>query len=225
MPLKALGPAAVLLALTATPALAADVEVRAIALNRYDTTDVLLATGDRLVLANTAVFSQHNLTAVIEDAAGTPLFASPTLEPGEVAAVVGSDELSPGKYEFFCTIYPTTMRGRAMVTGTPDTRAPALSATVEPRTTARVLRSGRMPVAVEIDESGSAALTARAKGRIVARGAASLRAGTTRTGLELTEIGRRLLRRDGPLAVTVTVRAIDRAGNAAEAMATRTFRR
>lgn len=221
---RPLGLAAVLIALSASPALAADTQVRAVPLNRYETPEVTMNAGDRLVFANADVLSPHNLTAVSEDPAGTPLFATPTLSNGQTAVAAGSDELPAGSYGFFCTIHPTMMRGRVEVTGVPDTRPPTATAALDGRRLTRVEKTGRLPVTIQTDESGGVTARARSKGHTVAKGASGLKPGTTRLSLKLTQAGRRLLRRTGRLSVTITFRVTDLAGNAATVTATRVLR-
>lgn len=216
---------AALVLLAAAPALAADAEIGAVPLNRYTVSDITINAGERVLFTNRDPLAEHNLTSVTEDEGGTPLFATPTLATGRSAPAAGTEELPAGNFAFFCTIHPTDMRGTLHVDGLPDTRAPAVSAELTSTKLGPALRRGRLTATVMTDEPGGATLRARSKGVTVAKGAASLRSGSTAARLKLTNAGRRLLRRHARLVVTLTVRATDLAKNPATATARRTLRR
>jgi hypothetical protein len=124
------------------------------------------------------------------------------------------------------------MTGTLNVTsaGTPasrpaDTSAPRASVRVRSARVRVVRRARRLAVRVSVNEAAGVALRVRARGRLIARGSVTLNGpGSRSRGLTLTAAGRRLLRSARRLRVTVTARAVDRAGNAATARARRTLR-
>lgn len=212
-------------AVLASPALAADVPIGAVPLNRFTTSEVTMAVGDRLVFTNQDALADHNVTSVADDQAGTPLFATPTLSNGQSAPARGADQLPPGTYGFFCTLHPTDMRGTLTVTGAPDTKAPEVTAALSPAKISSVLKRGSFGASVVSSETGGATLRIRGKGVTVAKGAMSLKAGTTTARVKLTKAGRRLLKRNARLSLSLTVTATDVAKNATTATVKRTYRK
>jgi plastocyanin len=221
-------------AVAAPPALA-DEQITARPSNTYANPRVTIDQGELLTFRNDD-FAQHNVTSNGRDDAGRRLFASATIGNGRTAEVEGARSLVTGSYGFFCTIHPF-MTGTLTVTGAgtpvprpePDTTAPELRVAVARTSLARVRRTRRLPVRAFAGETATVALTAtvRAGGRTVtlARGSVRVSAGETEAAsLRLTRAGRRAAARARRLAVTLTGRATDEAGNDASARARRTLR-
>lgn len=67
-----------------------------------------------------ADLNPHNVTSKLrvrispKTRATRPLFASKTVGPGKVTAIVGVEKLKPGTYEFFCSMH-TGMIGKLVV--------------------------------------------------------------------------------------------------------------
>jgi plastocyanin len=233
----------VLLALAALvlPALAwADKRIDAAPGNRYSTTDVTIDQGERVTFHNGDTVA-HDVTATQNGPDGKPLFRSPTTDAGKDSVVDGTQYLSTGHYDFICSIHPN-MKGSIHVTtnGTPAQRPGGASGsapqgakdTVKPTVVVRVasrhvhdVRSGHaLVVRVQLSEPGHVELRAIARprpgGRLVtvARGMTRLKAaGIKRVHLRLTRAGRAAVRRHRGLAIIVTGRAMDMAGNQATA--------
>ena len=193
----------------------------------YLTPQVTMDQGEPLTLYNFDT-AGHDVTSVAQHPGGTPLFSTPIIGFGEAAFVVGSQYLTTGSYEFFCSIHQY-MVGTLTVTsaGTPvpspgsgpkpaDTAAPVLALRFEGR------RKRKLLAEVSVDEPATVALNAvaRVSGRrvTVAKGTVDFTgAGRRKPALALTRAGRSALARPGRLGVTLSARAVDRAGNVSSA--------
>jgi len=94
-------------------------------------------------LTNNGPANQHNVTARQNGPDNGPLFFSATLNPGGQAPVQGTQYLSAGTYQFFCTIHPTEMQGTLVVTsnGTPQAR-PSVALEVRTKKISKALKKG-----------------------------------------------------------------------------------
>lgn len=200
---------------------------------------VTLMPGERLTFANDDSVSPgpHNVTADQDGPDGKPLFASATIAKGKTSEVAGVAGLAPGTYAFHCTVHPF-MKGAIEVSSAPAPAAPAADTTA-PQVSARIasgsVRSVRhaRAIAVRLATDGRAALrialTARSGGHRITIARASRQspdaAGRSSYVVPLTKAGRSALRHArGGLSVTLTVRAVDAAGNATKVVARRTLR-
>lgn len=212
------------------PAAQADERIQAGPSIRYTTPNVTMDQGERLTFQNLDVVG-HDVTATQRGPDGRALFRTPIIGGGQEVFVEGSQYLTTGSYGFVCSIHPE-MTGTLNVTsaGTPvprpaDTTAPRASVRLRSARVSAVRRARRMLVRVTVNEAARVALRATARGATVARGAVSLDGpGTRNRALSLTAAGRRAVRSERRLAVTVSARAVDRAGNARTARAHRTLR-
>jgi plastocyanin len=91
--------------------------------------------------------SSHNVTARETGPDGKPLFRSATISGG-ATPVSGTQYLTAGAYQFFCSVHPTTMNGTLQVTsnGTPQARTQAILK-LTTRKLSKVLKRG-LPVSV-----------------------------------------------------------------------------
>ena len=225
--------AAILLAL---PALAwADKKIEAGPPNQFTTSEVTMDQGERLTFHNGDTVA-HDVTATQKASDGKPLFSTDTTDAGKETLVNGSQYLTAGHYEFICSIHPN-MKGMLHVTsnGTPqqrpggvagpasstDKKAPTFGLRLVSRTLKVVRTRHALRVRVQLDEPAHVTLRAIARPRAggplvtVARGETHvMKPGAKRVWLSLTRAGRRALRgRRRTLAVIVTGRAMDAAGN------------
>lgn len=235
--------------LLALPAAAsADERITATAPNRYTTPNPSMDQGERLTFQNLDATS-HDVVAKQKGADNRPLFSTPLINNGAEVFVEGSQYLTTGAYEFFCSIH-ANMVGRLEVSGAgtpvprpgggsqpppdvppgPDTRAPSVRVALPAARLAAVRRSRSLTVSVTLDETARVELaaTARVGRRTVALARGSLdpsSARTARAALRVSGAGARALRRASRLKVTVSAKAEDAAGNAATAATSRTLRR
>jgi plastocyanin len=224
----------------AWPAVAwADKQITAEPSNRYSNPEVTMDQGEKLTFGNNDI-AAHDVTASGKGPDGKPLFSTPVVNRGESAFVEGSQYLTTGHYAYYCSLH-TNMKGTVHVTanGTPqprpgaappgpagaaasDAQAPALGVAILSRGVRAVRRGRALRVRVTLDEAGHVTLRAVARPKIggrlvtVATGTAHLTgAGERRVRMRLTRAGRRALARKRRLAVVVTARATDNAGNKA----------
>jgi plastocyanin len=225
------------------PAALADEQVTAAAPYRFTTPAVTIDQGERLTFRNTDV-AGHDVTARLSGPDGKPLFATPLIANGETAFVEGSQYLTTGRYEFLCSVHPSMTgvlnvsaagtpvpRPVAGVPVAPDTTRPSVAVRVVSRRLAVVRRQRALVASVRVNEKARVSLRAVSRPRpggplvTVARGSVSLpAAGTRRVTMRLTAAGRRALRGGRRrLAVLLTARAVDAAGNATRRTTGRTI--
>jgi plastocyanin len=237
------------LVLLAMPAIAwADKQIDAAPGNRFSGDSYTMDQGEKLTFHNGDTVA-HDVTATQKGPDGKPLFASGNVDAGKSAPVNGSQYLTEGHYEFICSIHPN-MKATLHVTGngtpaqrpgssgstsTPsgakDTKAPALALQIVSRGVRMARARHALKVRLTLDEAAHVMLKAVARpkvnGRLVtiAKAEKHLAAGTRRVSLKLTRAGRLALRGKRSLAVIVTGRAMDAAGNDTTEAHGRTLRR
>lgn len=221
------------------PAALADEEIVAATPNRYTNPDVTIDQGEPLTLRNTD-FAMHDVASTQPGDVKGRLFASDVIGGGETSFVEGSQYLTTGTYDFFCTVHPNSMTGTITVTaaGTPKPRpgagpapgpgpAPAPEPDTEaPEPTIRVAaarartlrRGGALRVTVGSNEASKLRVTVTLPRGVPAGGArAELdTAGTRRLDVKVKRRLRRKLRPGTRLVVGVEAR--DAAGNVAGAI-------
>jgi plastocyanin len=215
------------------PAARADQQIQAVFPTRYATTSVTMAQGERLTFQNLDI-TEHDVTAETRGSDGKPLFGTTLIGTGEESFVEGSQYLTSGHYPYVCSIH-ANMVGTLHVTdaGTPvprpgggggggsvagDKTKPTVKVKLKSARASRVRRVGRLVAEVKVNEAAKVALTAKARsGRnrvtIASGGVELTTAGTRLPELKLTRAGRKLLKKKRRVAVTVTAKAIDTAGN------------
>jgi plastocyanin len=226
----------VLALLLLVPAVAwADKQIDATPGNRFSGDSYTMDQGEKLVFHNGDTVT-HDVTATQKGPDGKPLFSSGSVDAGKSAPVDGSQYLTEGHYEFICTIHPN-MKAMLMVTGngtpaqrpgTSGTSAPSTAKdTTAPDLALRIVSRGvhvartrhALVVRLTLDEPAHVMLKAVARPRVdgrlvtIAKTEQHLAAGTRRVRVKLTRAGRAALRGKNHLAVIVTGRAMDAAGN------------
>ena len=189
--------------------------------------DITIAQGEKVTFTNADTVA-HDVTAIGKGADGNPLFASATTGPGQSNAVVGTEYLTTGSYQYECSIH-IFMKGTITVSssGTPAQRPgspppsqpqPAGSNSTAPSVTVKVLDTKRAAVrkrrslqlSVTTSEPTSISFTARSGKTSVASGNQSFqKSGTRKVSIKLTKAGLRLVKRSRALSVTVSARAAD----------------
>ncbi len=231
-------------ALLALPAAAAaDKVIEAQTVWRFDAMSYTIDQGELLTFRNADQLSPgpHDVTSATNGADGKPLFGSETIPAGQDAQVTGAQQLKTGSYSFFCSVH-TFMEANLVVTdkGTPlppagvpappaqaDTRAPAVRASVRPRS----LRSRSFLVTVTADEVAKldVKLTTRLRGKALTIGRAKVVDDSPSKAVAVrirpTTTARRALRSARRAVVTATITATDAVGNAATTTTRRTLRR
>jgi plastocyanin len=220
----------------------ADKTVEAGPPTRYTTTEITMDQGERLTFRNGDTVA-HDVTATAQGPDGKPLFRTPIVESNKSAFVDGSQYLTEGHYDFFCSLH-ANMKGSIHVTanGTPQQRPtdsgpsstadktkPRLRLQILSRTATTARARHALVVRVNLSETSHLELRAIARpksgGKLVtvARKVLHKASGIKRVRLKLTPAGRKALRRHRSLAIVVTGRAIDRSGNMSTANHGRTL--
>jgi plastocyanin len=227
-PLRVATPAALALTLLAVVPAQADQQIVAAPINRFVTTEVTIAPGERLTFSSQDPIAPHNVTARDNGDDGLPLFSSATIGGGDVAPVNGTDKLGAGAYAYFCTIHPTTMNGTLTVSGdavASDTTPPTVGARVD-TTGLRALEQRKALLAtLTSTESVTAKVTVRAFDVTLASRTVSLAPGATAVALKLTAAGLRGIRKRKQVNVKVSVVAKDGSGNTGSIVGKRTLKR
>ena len=213
---------AVLLSVGAAPAAFADERVVAVPVSQYGTPAVSIDQGEALYFRN-ADLTSHDLVARAAGPDGKPAFSTPLLAPTAEAFVEGSQYLTTGAYDFFCSIHPG-MDGKLTVTaaGKPASRpgsgggggsssgsGTSLTLRILDGSAARIRDAGRLRVRAEVSAPAHVSLRATAKrgGKrvTVARGQRHFSsAGRATMRLALTKAGRRAVRNGTTVTVTGT---------------------
>src|SRR5829696_5302604 len=90
--------------LLAAPAAIADEEIVGSTPNRYSNPQVTIDQGERLTFRNTDI-ANHDITSEQTGDVNGRLFATPLVGRGESSFVEGSQYLTTGSYNFFCSIH------------------------------------------------------------------------------------------------------------------------
>src|SRR3954453_5523752 len=93
----------------------ADQTVEAGPPNRFTTTEITMAQGEKVVFHNGDTVS-HDVPAGATGSDGKPLFKSALTSSGKTEVVEGTQYLTEGHYDFFCSVHPN-MKGSIHVTG------------------------------------------------------------------------------------------------------------
>src|SRR6476661_8616767 len=83
----------------------ADQTIQAAPPDRFTTTVITMDQGERLSFHNGDTVG-HDVTATATTTDGRPLFKTPTVASGKDAFVEGSQYLTEGHYDFYCSIHP-----------------------------------------------------------------------------------------------------------------------
>jgi plastocyanin len=245
------GVIAAFVALAATPAAAqADQTILAAPPTQYIAGDISISQGEKVSFTNLDTVT-HDVTAKAVGADGKPLFGSAHTDPVGSQPVAGTEYLTTGSYQYFCSIHPY-MIGTITVTssGTPAPRpggppppggsgpapaqqasssatggAPAVHLSVLDARLAAVRRHGALRVRVSADQPATIAIAARSGKTVVATGTARLsQAGSSDVALKLTAAGTKLVKRAHALTLSVLARAAGAAASSSTAAATKTLR-
>ena len=223
------------------PAIAwADETITAEPQNRYGTPEITIDQGEKVTFRNNDVAS-HDVTATGNGPDGKPLFRSEVIGQGKSAPVSGTEYLTTGHYAYICSLH-ANMKGTIHVNsngtpvprpgsspapggpapapGTADKQAPSVGLSILAQPMRAVRRGRTLRARVTLDESAHVTLRAiarpRPRAKLITFAVGSVHmtaAGTKQVRLKLTRAGRRALARKRQLAVVVTARARDTAGN------------
>jgi plastocyanin len=151
----------------------------------------------------------HNVTARQPGPDGGPLFRSATISGG-TTPVNGTQYLTTGDYQFFCSIHPTTMNATLHVTGagTPQPR-PTLRLRLISRKLSKVVKKGKLRLGVNASAAapGVSILAKLGKLTIANASGLSVSSGDQTEILKLTKAGKAKLakRAKATIALSATI--------------------
>lgn len=149
-------------------------------------------------------FAPHDVTATGTGTNGKPLFASATINVGQVP-VNGTETLNSGSYGFFCTIHPIQMTGTLLVSGT----AATVGVKVLSKRLKAAVKSGKLKLKLRSTGAlrGVSVTARKGKKQLGSKGGISLSAGARTISLRLSRGGRAALKnlKAAKVKVTVTV--------------------
>ena len=148
--------------------------------------------------------SSHNVTARQTGPDGKPLFRSPTISGG-TTAIQGTQFLSAGSYQFFCTVHPTTMSGTLNVSsnGTPQAR-PSATLKLVTKKLARASKGLSVAITSSAKVEGGELVAKLGKTTIGTATNLAWFAGQQFQTIRLTKAGKSKLRGKSKAQVTVT---------------------
>ena len=233
---RALAAAVATLALAA-PAASADEQIAAGPGAQYVTTSVTIDQGERLDFRNLDT-TGHDVTARLPGLDGKPLFRTPIIGTGATAFVDGSQYLTTGSYDFFCSIHPF-MTGTLEVTSAgkpaprparPDTRAPGISVQILSTKLGKVASSGKLRISYYTDEAATVVTTGsvRAGGKTYSLAKATRQVKANRPlqlDLALSTKARQAVKSASKATFRVSATTRDKAGNRGAGGARRTLKR
>jgi plastocyanin len=215
--------AALVASLAAAPAARADQTITAAPPNQYVNPTVTIDQGEKVTFQNLDTVD-HDVTAKAKGTDGQPLFHSALVGTGGSSDVAGTEYLTSGSYEYFCSIH-SFMQGTIEVTtaGAPKPRpgpkpgsgggggggsGPTVGIRVLDTSLKAVRRRGSLHVRVKAREPATVRLTARGeKTKLASATIRFKKARTARLYMKLTRAGAKLVRERDKLRVTLTSRA------------------
>ena len=121
-------------------------------INSYSMGTYTMDQGEFLQFQNTGPNNEHDVWSRADGPDGKKLFISPTIRPGNVTTVAGTQYLTanPTGYPFFCNVHPFEMSGTLVVTGngTPVPR-PDIEVTVTSTKLDKVASKGKLLLRVQ----------------------------------------------------------------------------
>jgi hypothetical protein len=161
--------------------------------------------GDRPTLTNGGA-SAHNVTARQNGPDGHFLFSTPDVDGGQQATVNGTQYLSAGTYQFFCSLHPTEMQASLVVgsNGTPQAR-PSATLSVRSKKLSKVSKKGILVALTTSTKVDGVSLTAKlGKATIGKAGDLSLASGQQFATVKLSKAGKSKLNGKSKASITVT---------------------
>ena len=213
--------AVVALLVLAVPAVAATITARPP--NEFAASVTTIDQGEKVTLRNSDV-AGHDVVAKGKSDDGKPLFQSDLVAPGSSGPVNGTEYLTTGDYDFFCSVHPG-MEARLKVTsaGQPVPRPdpPQLRIKIASGDLQRVVNKGKLKLKVD-SSKGEAKLTARFRKKKIGGATVEFDETEQRTvTLKLSRKGRDRLRGRSSAKVSVAGTVTDDAGQTGKDSASR----
>ena len=195
--------------------------------NMFGSATTTIAQGEKVTFQNMDV-SGHDVTANQTGDDGAPLFRSALVSPGSSGPVEGTEYLTTGSYDFYCSIHPG-MEAVLEVTseGTPVPRPEpeGVAVKIVSRNLERVIESRKLKLKVQ-SRRGEVIVGVRAKTRksSIALGSKKLqfeRADERKVTLKLSDAARKALRKRKSATLIATATANHGGGHIERATARR----
>jgi plastocyanin len=195
--------------------------------NMFGSAVTTIDQGEQVTFQNADV-SGHDVTANQTGDDGAPLFRSVVVSPGSSGPVEGTEYLTTGSYDFFCSIHPgmeATLEVTSAGTPVPRPEPEGVAVKIVSRSLDRVLESGKLKLKVR-SRRGEVVVGARAKTRktSIALGSKKLQfdeAEERKVALKLSDSARKALRKQGSATLIATATASHGGGHTERATARR----
>jgi plastocyanin len=195
--------------------------------NMFGSAVTTIDQGEQVTFQNADV-SGHDVTANQTGDNGAPLFRSAVVSPGSSGPVEGTEYLTTGSYDFFCSIHPgmeATLEVTSAGTPVPRPQPEGVAVKIVSKSLDRVLESGKLKLKVR-SRRGSVVVGARAKTRktSIALGSKKLQfdvAEERKVALKLSDAARKALRKRDSATLIATATASHGGGHTERATARR----
>ena len=191
----------------------ADATITAHTPNQFGAAVTTIDQGEKVTFHNLDIVG-HDVTSHHTGDNGSPLFSSPLVSPGASAPVEGTEYLTTGSYDFFCSIHPG-MEAKLQVTSAgkpvPRPQPEGIAVKVLSKDLDRVVDTGKLKLGVK-SRRGSVVVGARAIARKSAIALGSKKLNFERTAektvvLNLSDAARKALRKRKSATLIATATA------------------
>jgi plastocyanin len=195
--------------------------------NMFGSSVTTIDQGETVTFQN-ADISGHDVTANQTGDDGAPLFKSELVSPGSSGPVAGTEYLTTGSYDFYCSIHPgmeATLEVTSAGTPVPRPQPEGVAIKIVSRSLDRVLESRKLKLKVR-SRRGSVVVGARATTRktSIALGSKKLEFKTAeerKVSLKLSDAARKALRKRKSATLIATATASHGGGHTERATARR----
>lgn len=205
----------------------ADGTITARPVNQFGAAVTTIDQGEKVTLQNYDL-AGHDVTSNQTGDSGAPLFRSALVGPGGSGPVEGTEYLTTGSYDFFCSVHPgmeATLDVTSAGEPVPRPQPEGVAVKVVSRSLDRVVESGKLKLSVR-SRRGSVVVGARAKTRksSIALGSKKLQFSeqdTRKVALKLSDAARKALRKRNSATLIATATANHGGGHTERATARR----
>jgi len=195
--------------------------------NSFGSSVTTIDQGEKVTFQNMDI-SGHDVTSNQTGDDGSPLFRSALIGPGSSGPVEGTEYLTTGSYDFFCSVHPgmeATLEVTSAGTPVPRPEPEGVAVKVVSRSLDRVVETGKLKLKVR-SRRGEVILGARAKTRktTIALGSKKLQfdqADERKVALKLSDSARKALRKRSSATLIATATATHGGGHTERATARR----
>jgi len=195
--------------------------------NQFGAAVTTIDQGEKVTFQNFDV-AGHDVTSNQTGDTGAPLFRSAFIGPGASGPVEGTEYLTTGNYDFFCSVHPgmeAVLEVTSAGTPVPRPQPEGVAVRIVSRSLDRVVDTGKLKLSVR-SRRGSVVVGARAKTRksSIALGSKKLQfeeQETRKVALKLSDAARKALRKRSRATLIATATANHGGGHTERATARR----